>query len=73
VVVLDDILNSGRSAARAVGLLRQDGFEVAGLLTLFNFTWSGGRTRVEDLGLWVDSLLDLNLRDHRPGSSDSSW
>lgn len=73
LVVLDDILNSGRSAARAVGLLRQDGFQVAGLLTLFNFTWSGGRARVEELGLWVDSLLDLNLRDHRPGSSDSSW
>jgi orotate phosphoribosyltransferase len=73
IVVLDDILNSGRSAARSVGLLRQDGFQVAGLLTLFNFTWSGGRARVEELGLWVDSLLDLNLRDHRPGSSDSSW
>jgi len=72
VVVLDDILNSGRSAARAVGLLRGEGFHVAGLMTLFNFTWSGGRARIEDLGLWVDSLLDLNLRDHQPGSSDSS-
>ncbi len=68
VVLLDDILNSGRSAVRAVGLLKRDGFEVAGLTTLFNFTWSGGRTRVEAEGLWVDSLLDLNLRDsaHAP-------
>ena len=68
VVLLDDILNSGRSAVRAVGLLQRDGFEVAGLTTLFNFTWSGGRTRVEAEGLWVDSLLDLNLRDsaHAP-------
>ena len=64
VVLLDDILNSGRSAVRAVGLLRRDGFEVAGLTTLFNFTWSGGRTRVEAEGLWVDSLLDLNLREN---------
>ena len=64
VVLLDDILNSGRSAVRAVGLLKRDGFEVAGLTTLFNFTWSGGRTRVEAEGLWVDSLLDLNLRDN---------
>ena len=68
VVLLDDILNSGRSAVRAIGLLQRDGFEVAGLTTLFNFTWSGGRTRVETEGLWVDSLLDLNLRDsaHTP-------
>ena len=64
VVLLDDILNSGRSAVRAIGLLRRDGFEVAGLTTLFNFTWSGGRTRIEAEGLWVDSLLDLNLREN---------
>ena len=67
VALLDDILNSGRSAVRAIGLLRRDGYEVAGLTTLFNFTWSGGRTRVETEGLWVDSLLDLNLRENGHG------
>lgn len=71
VVLLDDILNSGRSASRAVALLRNDGFDVVGIMTLFNFTWSGGRTRIEAEGLWVDSLLDLNLRDSARSSSDS--
>ncbi|MEM8556480.1 MAG: orotate phosphoribosyltransferase [Bacteroidota bacterium] len=61
--LVDDILNSGRSAARAIALLRSDGFEVAGLMTLFNFTWSGGRSRLENDGLWVESLLELNLRE----------
>ena len=37
--------------------------EVAGLMTLFNFTWSGGRSRLENDGLWVESLLELNLRE----------
>ena len=64
LVLLDDILNSGRSAWKAVELLRQDGFQVAGLMTLFNFTWSGGKQRLEQQGLWVDSLLDLNLREN---------
>jgi len=64
VVLLDDILNSGRSATKAINLLRQDGFQVVGMMTLFNFTWSGGRPRLEKLGLWVDSLLDLNLREN---------
>jgi orotate phosphoribosyltransferase len=41
-------------------------------VTLFNFTWSGGRTRLEADGLWVDSLLDLNLRDGGRSSSDSA-
>lgn len=71
VVILDDILNSGRSAARALSLLRSDGFNVAGLMTLFNFTWSGGRSRLEAEGIWVDSLLDLNLRDNARSTSDS--
>lgn len=64
VVLLDDILNSGRSAWKAVELLREDGFRVEGMMTLFNFTWSGGKTRLEQQGLWVDSLLDLNLREN---------
>lgn len=72
VVLLDDILNSGRSASKATALLRSDGFQVQGLMTLFNFTWSGGKARLEEEGLWVDSLLDLNLRDSARGSSDSS-
>jgi orotate phosphoribosyltransferase len=71
VVLLDDILNSGRSAARAVSLLRSDGFRVSGLMTLFNFTWSGGRARLEAEGLWVDALLDLNLRTGPQSSHDS--
>jgi orotate phosphoribosyltransferase len=64
VVLVDDIVNSGRSAARAVSLLRSDGFDVPGVMTLFNFTWSGGKPRLEAEGLWVESLLELNLREN---------
>lgn len=71
IVLLDDILNSGRSATHALSLLRGEGFDVAGLMTLFSFTWSSGRDRVEAEGLWVDSLLDLNLREGSHSSSDS--
>jgi orotate phosphoribosyltransferase len=71
VVLLDDILNSGRSACKAVSLLKADGFNVVGVMTLFNFTWSSGRGRLEEDGLWVDSLLDLNLRENSRSTSDS--
>ena len=64
LVLLDDIINSGRSATMALNLLRGDGFNVVGMMTLFNFTWSGGRTRLESHGIWVDSILDLNLREN---------
>ena len=72
VALVDDILNSGRSAARAVALLRADGFRVAGVLTLFNFTWSGGRARLEADGLWVESLLELNLRESGRAGGDTA-
>ncbi len=72
VVLLDDIINSGRSAAKALSKLRHAGFTVRGMLTLFNFTWSDGQQRIEQEGLWVDALLDLNLRDSGSSSSDSA-
>jgi orotate phosphoribosyltransferase len=72
VALLDDIINSGRSAAKALELVRGEGYEVVGLLTLFNFTWSSGQARLEEEGLWVDSLLDLNLRENKNSSSDSA-
>ncbi len=71
VALMDDILNSGRSAARAAALLRADGFTVAGMVTLFNFTWSGGRARLEAEGLWVESLLELNLRESARATTPS--
>jgi orotate phosphoribosyltransferase len=71
-VLLDDIINSGRSAAQALELLRREDFNVVGLMTLFNFTWSSGQSRIEDDGVWVDSLLDLNLRENKNSSSDSA-
>lgn len=71
VVMVDDIINSGRSASEALTLLRGAGFTVEGLLTLFNFTWSSGQARIEAEGLWVDSLLDLNLQEGTSSSSDS--
>lgn len=71
VVLVDDIINSGRSASEALALLRGAGFTVEGLLTLFNFTWSSGQARIEEEGLWVDSLLNLNLREETNSSSDS--
>lgn len=71
VVMVDDIINSGRSASEALTLLRGAGFTVEGLLTLFNFTWSSGQARIEAEGLWVDSLLDLNLQEGTSSGSDS--
>ncbi|PSQ72153.1 MAG: orotate phosphoribosyltransferase [Bacteroidetes bacterium QH_2_64_26] len=71
VLSVDDGDGSGRSASEALTLLRGADFTVEGLLTLFNFTWSSGQARIEAEGLWVDSLLDLNLQEGTSSGSDS--
>jgi len=63
VVLVDDILNSGRSAVTALTLMRDAGYNVVGALTLFHFSWGGGRERLVSEGLWVESLLDLTLKN----------
>lgn len=72
IVLLDDIINSGRTAVRTISLLRSDGFNVVGMMALFNFSWSRGKSRLAAEGVWVDALLDLNLRDAARVGSDSS-
>ncbi len=62
VVILDDILNSGKSALRAVDALLADGYRPVGVIALFHFTWNQGEVALEQKGLWVDSLLSLNLQ-----------
>ncbi len=70
IVLLDDILNSGKSAMHAWELLRAEGYDVVGLMALFEFAWSCGRKTLEDQGLWVHALLRLNLREGGRNSSD---
>ncbi len=72
VVLVDDILNSGRSAIKAVTLMRDAGYQVVGILTLFHFSWGGGRQRLISEGLWVESLLDLTLKNSQSSNSDGA-
>lgn len=71
IVLLDDVLNSGKNARHAIQLLREDGFQVVGLFTLFCFTWGNGKQNLRSENLWVDSLLDLNLRTKADEESGS--
>ncbi len=71
VVLLDDLLNSGATALHALYKLRREGFQVVGFFTIFEFTWGKGREKLEQEGLWVDTLMELALNQKNTGSSDS--
>lgn len=71
IVLVDDVLNSGKTLEKAIQLLKAESYQVTGVFTLFCFTWGAGKERLQQKGLWVDSLLDLNLKNAQHGSSDS--
>jgi len=55
VVVVEDVITTGGSAAKAVDALRREGAELLGVLALVDRE-EGGREHIESLGLQVHSL-----------------
>ena len=60
VAVLEDVLTSGGSALRAIGALREAGYDPVRLLVLVD-RCEGGRERVSADGVVVQSLFDRPL------------
>jgi adenine phosphoribosyltransferase len=57
VLVLDDVLATGGTAAATVGLVESAGGRVVGLSFLVELTFLGGRARLE--GRQVEALIDV--------------
>jgi orotate phosphoribosyltransferase len=62
VVVIDDILSSGRAAARTVDTLRAEGHRPVGVLVVFEYAWRDGRARVRESGVGCRRLATLHRR-----------
>jgi orotate phosphoribosyltransferase len=58
VVVVDDVLTSGRSTGRTVKILREAGCDVVKIIALVDRK-EGGREHLEKLGLEVESLFTV--------------
>ena len=59
VFLVDDVLSSGRSAARAIAVLQEHGFTVAGLAVVFRYGWRPSDERLRDYQVPVHSLATL--------------
>ena len=58
VVIVDDVLATGGTAAASVGLVRETGAQVISLAVIMDLTFLPGRSVMEGLGVHVHALLD---------------
>ena len=56
VVVIEDLISTGKSSLQVVDILRQEGLEVIGLVSIFNYGFEAGRQAFEKAGVPFISL-----------------
>ncbi|HEY8969264.1 MAG TPA: orotate phosphoribosyltransferase [Puia sp.] len=56
VVVIEDLISTGKSSLQVVDILRQAGLEVIGLVSIFNYGFEAGRLAFEKAGVPYISL-----------------
>lgn len=60
LIVVDDVISTGRSAAALVALLRAEGYDPQGVLALFRYGWRGGAATLGSLGIPVETLATIH-------------
>jgi orotate phosphoribosyltransferase len=60
LLIVDDVLSSGRSAAALATRLRADGYDPRGVLAIFGYGWRGGAPTLRTLGLTVETMATIH-------------
>jgi orotate phosphoribosyltransferase len=58
VVVVEDLISTGKSSLQVVDVLRKEGVEVAGMISIFNYRFALGQDSFDKAGVTVYSLTD---------------
>jgi orotate phosphoribosyltransferase len=58
VVVIEDLIYTGKSSLQVVEVLRQAGLDVIGLVSIFNYNFPAARTAFQQAGVPYLSLSD---------------
>ncbi len=66
VAIVDDVLNSGRTAVTALRLLQAEGYEVPLHLALFHFTWGRGAERLAAMQVKAHALAVVRQLNKAP-------
>jgi orotate phosphoribosyltransferase len=58
VVVIEDLISTGKSSLEVVNVLRNAGLEVMGMVSIFNYGFDQGKKAFETAGITAKSLTD---------------
>ena len=60
VVVIEDLISTGKSSLNAINALKSEGFNVMGMLSIFSYNFHFANKKFEDLNISINSLSDYN-------------
>lgn len=59
-VVIEDLISTGKSSLQVVDVLKNEGLEILGMVSIFNYEFDAGRKAFEDAGVALSSLTDYS-------------
>jgi len=60
VVVIEDLISTGKSSLNAINALKSEGYHVLGMLSIFSYNFQFANKKFEDENILINSLSDYN-------------
>ena len=60
VVVIEDLISTGKSSLNAINALKSEGYNVMGMLSIFSYNFQFANKKFEDENISINSLSDYN-------------
>jgi len=60
VVVIEDLISTGKSSLNAINALKSEGYNVMGMLSIFSYNFQFANKKFEDKNISINSLSDYN-------------
>jgi len=60
VVVIEDLISTGRSSINAINALRSEGFNIMGMLSIFSYNFDFANKKFTEKKVAINSLADYN-------------
>ena len=60
VVVIEDLISTGKSSLNAINALKSEGYNVLGMLSIFSYNFQFANKKFEDENILINSLSDYN-------------